>query len=223
MHTIKITPNLLFEYQCTSGKFIRLPNRIESKKNRFGSDIRIESKLFLPELECSTTGSDLSLWCQCSPQWRQLWQNCHDLNLQSAWNGCRGWNCTSETARGGTTSQFPMFHHLTEMMMLLALSLPLVLTLCILLATDRLTTDLMWSDVGAWWWPGNGGWYATTGRQQFWRWAGKCRWHTATCTHNRELECSTGHYNCVQSLTSIGTCRTDRYCIEALKSILTHF
>jgi len=42
MHTIKITPNLLFEYQCTSGKFIRLPNRIESKK------------LFLPELECST-------------------------------------------------------------------------------------------------------------------------------------------------------------------------
>jgi len=27
MHTIKVTPNLLFEYQCTSGKFIRLPNR----------------------------------------------------------------------------------------------------------------------------------------------------------------------------------------------------
>ena len=49
MHTIKITPNLLFEYQCTSGKFIRLPNR----KNRFGSENRIESKLFLPELECS--------------------------------------------------------------------------------------------------------------------------------------------------------------------------
>ena len=37
MHTTKITPNLLFEYQCTSGKFIRLPNRIESK-------------LFLPEI-----------------------------------------------------------------------------------------------------------------------------------------------------------------------------
>ena len=31
MHTIKITPNLQFECQCTSGKFIRLPNRIESK------------------------------------------------------------------------------------------------------------------------------------------------------------------------------------------------
>ena len=42
MHTIKITPNLLFEYQCTSGKFIRFPNRIESK-------------LLLPELECSKT------------------------------------------------------------------------------------------------------------------------------------------------------------------------
>jgi len=46
MHTIKITPNLLFEYQCTSGKFIRLPNRIESK-------------LFLPELECSTVSHTL--------------------------------------------------------------------------------------------------------------------------------------------------------------------
>jgi len=41
MRTIKITPNLLFEHQCISGKFIRLPNRIESK-------------LFLPELECSS-------------------------------------------------------------------------------------------------------------------------------------------------------------------------
>ena len=29
MHTIKITPKLLSEYQCTSGKFIRLTNRIE--------------------------------------------------------------------------------------------------------------------------------------------------------------------------------------------------
>ena len=35
----KITPNLLLEYQCTSGKFIRLPNEIDT---------------FLPELECST-------------------------------------------------------------------------------------------------------------------------------------------------------------------------
>ena len=35
------SPSLLFEYQCRSGKFIRLANRIESK-------------LFLPELECST-------------------------------------------------------------------------------------------------------------------------------------------------------------------------
>ena len=40
MHSIKITPNLIFEHQCTSGKFIRLLNRIESK-------------LFFPELECS--------------------------------------------------------------------------------------------------------------------------------------------------------------------------
>jgi len=36
MHTIKITPNLLFEYQCTSGKFIRLPNRIETFLARIG-------------------------------------------------------------------------------------------------------------------------------------------------------------------------------------------
>jgi len=53
MHTIKITPNLLFEYQCTSGKFITLPNRIESK-NLFGSENGIESKLSFPELECSS-------------------------------------------------------------------------------------------------------------------------------------------------------------------------
>ena len=53
MHTIKITPNLLFEYQCTSGKFIRLPYRIE--KNQFGSENRIE--IFLPELECSSLQS----------------------------------------------------------------------------------------------------------------------------------------------------------------------
>jgi len=38
MHTIK-TPNLLFEYQCTSGKFIRLPNQIE----KIDSVARIES------------------------------------------------------------------------------------------------------------------------------------------------------------------------------------
>jgi len=53
VHTIKITPNLpvLFGYQCTSGKFIRLPNRIE----KIDSVARIESKLFFPELECSNT------------------------------------------------------------------------------------------------------------------------------------------------------------------------
>ena len=50
MHIIKITPNLIFEYQCTSGKFIRLPNRIE----KIDSVAKIESKFFLPELECST-------------------------------------------------------------------------------------------------------------------------------------------------------------------------
>ena len=42
MHTIKITVNLLFEYQCS----LQAANL---------SDCRIESKLFLPELECSTT------------------------------------------------------------------------------------------------------------------------------------------------------------------------
>ena len=35
------TPSLLFEYQCRSGKFIRLANRIESKK--IDSVARIES------------------------------------------------------------------------------------------------------------------------------------------------------------------------------------
>jgi len=41
MHTVKITPNLLFEYQCTSGEFIRLTNRME--KNRSGSKNRMET------------------------------------------------------------------------------------------------------------------------------------------------------------------------------------
>ena len=36
MHIIKITPNLIFEYQCTSGKFIRLPNRIVTFFARIG-------------------------------------------------------------------------------------------------------------------------------------------------------------------------------------------
>jgi len=44
MHTRKTTPDLLFEYRCTSGKFIRSPNRIESNRN-----------FLLPELECSTS------------------------------------------------------------------------------------------------------------------------------------------------------------------------
>jgi len=39
MHTTKITPNLLFQYQCTIGKFIRLLNRIE----KTDSVARIES------------------------------------------------------------------------------------------------------------------------------------------------------------------------------------
>ena len=48
MHTIRITHNLLFEYLCTSGKFIRLPNRIKSKK--IDSVARIESKLFFTRI-----------------------------------------------------------------------------------------------------------------------------------------------------------------------------
>jgi len=59
MHTIKITPNLLFEYQCTSGKFIRLPNQTE----KIVSVARIESKLFLPELECSSVQYCRKLHC----------------------------------------------------------------------------------------------------------------------------------------------------------------
>ena len=62
MHTLKITPNLLFEYQCTSGTFIRLPNRIESKKNRFGSENRIESKLFCPNRNALSGSRDPGRW-----------------------------------------------------------------------------------------------------------------------------------------------------------------
>ena len=38
------SPPLLFEYQCRSGKFIKLANRIE----KIDSVARIESKLFCP-------------------------------------------------------------------------------------------------------------------------------------------------------------------------------
>jgi len=62
------SPSLLFEYQCRSSKFIRLANRIE----KIDSVARIESKLFLPELECSTGGirltnfSEIQLICTVS-------------------------------------------------------------------------------------------------------------------------------------------------------------
>jgi len=50
MHTIKITPNLLFVnkrqiYQIAES----------NRKNRFGSVNRIESNFFWPELECSNS------------------------------------------------------------------------------------------------------------------------------------------------------------------------
>ena len=40
------SPSLLFEYQCRSGKFIRLPNRIE----KIDSVARIESNLFFARI-----------------------------------------------------------------------------------------------------------------------------------------------------------------------------
>ena len=40
MHAIKITPNLLFEYQCTSGEYMRFES---NRKNQFGSENRIKT------------------------------------------------------------------------------------------------------------------------------------------------------------------------------------
>ena len=57
------SPSVLFEYQCRSGKFIKLANLIE--KNWFGSENRIET--FLAELECSTA-LRCSMVC-CGPCW----------------------------------------------------------------------------------------------------------------------------------------------------------
>jgi len=57
------SPSVLFEYQCRSGKFIKLANRIE----KIDSVARMESKLFLPELECSTA-LHCSMVC-CGPCW----------------------------------------------------------------------------------------------------------------------------------------------------------
>ena len=47
------SPSLLFEYQCRSGKFTRLANRIE----KIDSVARIEWKIISPELESTTPGS----------------------------------------------------------------------------------------------------------------------------------------------------------------------
>jgi len=63
MHTIKITHNLLLEYQRTSDKFIRLLNRIE----KIDSVAKIESKLFLPELECSITKHSIHRYTHTHP------------------------------------------------------------------------------------------------------------------------------------------------------------
>ena len=54
MHTIKITPNLLFEYQCTSGKFIRLPNRIETFFARIGMLYQTDNHAGTPPLSFFT-------------------------------------------------------------------------------------------------------------------------------------------------------------------------
>jgi len=54
--------SLLFEYQCRSGKFIRLANRIESKKKsiRQRESNRIESKLFCPNWNALAKWSNFS-------------------------------------------------------------------------------------------------------------------------------------------------------------------
>jgi len=72
MHTIKITPNLLFEYQCTSGKFIRLPDRIE----KIDSVARIESNgnFFAGIGMLYSTGVD----------------DCCEIGLGSLWVRCHG-------------------------------------------------------------------------------------------------------------------------------------
>jgi len=91
MHTIKITPNLLFEYQCTSGKFIRLRNRIE--KNRFVSENRVESNrnffarfgmLYQPVVWLHNKASN----------GRKKWTNAKTENTKKIRNGTCTWNIT---------------------------------------------------------------------------------------------------------------------------------
>jgi len=75
MHTIKITANLLFEYQCTSGKFISFANRIE--KNRFGCENRIESFFARIGMLCRQPPST----CRTAFQAQHLWP----LGVLSCW------------------------------------------------------------------------------------------------------------------------------------------
>ena len=72
MHTIKITPNLLFEYQCTSGKFIRLPNRIESNRNFFcpNWNALVLQRLALATSRCRYRRPSWSRFFACIPTCR---------------------------------------------------------------------------------------------------------------------------------------------------------
>jgi len=66
MHTIKITHNLLFEYQTAES------NRIEKKSIRYRESNRIET--FLPELECSNMYVSLRIsYHEIKPHHQTYW------------------------------------------------------------------------------------------------------------------------------------------------------
>ena len=64
------SPSLLFEYQCTSSKFIRLANRIETflpELECSSGDGAVRQTWAGPSIRCSATSSDVNrchcVWC----------------------------------------------------------------------------------------------------------------------------------------------------------------
>ena len=101
MHTIKITPNLLFEYQCTSGKYIRLPNRIESKLFCPNWNALVLQRLALATARCRYRRPSWSRFFACIPTcWMRPWSESRTRSsaiyrARSSWRDRRTYDCTT--------------------------------------------------------------------------------------------------------------------------------
>jgi len=89
MHTIKITPNLLFK--CTSGKFINC--RIELNRKKIDSIARIKSNFFCPNWNALVPGGRVIPYGMCESSRSggaccELLYSVRRLPLQVGCGGC---------------------------------------------------------------------------------------------------------------------------------------